>query len=483
MMSACSGSATGAEGNMAETILISDGAATNRITMKVRLAAACYITIQASNAPETLVLARSQQPKLILLDADLPDTGGPAVCRALKADPATRHIPVICLCPQDLKIAALRAGADEVLPKPLDEAMLLARIRGFLRDGSESAVFPAEGEFAMCDTATPFATAQTKDADIALIAPSPAIGVAWKHALAPCLGCLPRIIEPDQALAQVMIGRIPDLYLIAAELNAGNDGLRLLSELRARPGSRDAGFVVAVAKDERDIATIALDLGAGDVLPVSLCGRQVAEEAALRIANQIQRKHRADHRRNEAERNRLWAMTDPLTGMANRRYATRRLEQIAMHAELSGTGFVLMALDLDRFKQINDTFGHAAGDSVLAEVGLRLRGVTDENDLVARMGGEEFLIAMPDISPDEAYRHAERIRSVIEEMPVMLPGTAGAGFVHVTASIGLAFGNERPNSGRQIQIESLIAQADHALMRAKAGGRNRVALGACNPAA
>ncbi len=468
---------------MAETILISDGVATNRITMKVRLAAACYVTIQASNAAETLMLARGQQPKVILLDADLPGGAGPETCRALKADPTTRHIPVICLCQQDMKIAALRAGADEVLAKPLDEPMLLARIRGFLRDRVVHPALPAEPELAMYEAAAPFATMHTKDADIALIAPGPGTGVAWKHALAPRLGCLPRIIEPDQALAQVMVGRIPDLYLIAAELSTGNDGLRLLSELRARPGSRDAGFVVAVAEHERDIATIALDLGAGDVLPVSLCGAQVAEEAALRIANQIRRKHQADHRRTETERNRLWAMTDPLTGLANRRYATRRLEQIATRAELNGQGFVLMALDLDRFKQINDTFGHAAGDSVLAEVGLRLRGISAENDLVARMGGEEFLIAMSDTSPEDACGQAERIRAAIEELPVMLPGTAGAGFVHVTASIGLAFGNAKRRAGQQTEIDGLIAQADHALMRAKSGGRNRVALAACSPAA
>ena len=90
------------------------------------------------------------------------------------------------------------------------------------------------------------------------------------------------------------------------------------------------------------------------------------------------------------------AMTDPLTGLHNRRYAMAHLSRIAERAAVAGRTFALMILDLDRFKAINDTHGHAAGDAVLAEVAARLSAQLRPIDLVARIGGEEFLIALPD---------------------------------------------------------------------------------------
>ena len=121
---------------MAGTILIVDDIATNRIVLKVKLADACYETLQCATGQEALRLARAASPDLILLDQMMPDLDGIEVCRRLRANPNTCDIPVVMVTAQDTteaRLAALHAGADEFFGKPLDEKLLLARIRNLMR--------------------------------------------------------------------------------------------------------------------------------------------------------------------------------------------------------------------------------------------------------------------------------------------------------------------------------------------------------------
>jgi two-component system cell cycle response regulator len=136
-------------------------------------------------------------------------------------------------------------------------------------------------------------------------------------------------------------------------------------------------------------------------------------------------------------------------------------------ARETGGVFAVMMIDLDRFKSINDRFGHDAGDAVLREFSRRLQENIRGVDLVARFGGEEFFVAMPDVDAGAAGHAAERIRRAIEDAPVRLPGQAGE--VSVTVSIGVSVagvGDDDP--------EAIIKRADSALYRSKEGGRNRV---------
>ena len=130
-------------------------------------------------------------------------------------------------------------------------------------------------------------------------------------------------------------------------------------------------------------------------------------------------------------------------------------------------------LDIDNFKRINDRYGHSAGDKVLIEVSERLRQNLRGVDLVARVGGEEFLVVMPDTGLEAAKGAAERLRRVVQATPVSLPQNAGQ--ITVTMSIGVALGalDRQENT----KIELVIDQADRALMHAKMDGRNKVNLG------
>jgi two-component system cell cycle response regulator len=128
--------------------------------------------------------------------------------------------------------------------------------------------------------------------------------------------------------------------------------------------------------------------------------------------------------------------------------------------------FAVMMIDLDKFKSINDRFGHDAGDAVLREFSRRLQENIRGVDLVARFGGEEFFVAMPDVDRHAAAAAAERIRRAVEDAPVPLPGGAQ---VEVTVSIGVAIA-----TAADLDPEAIIKRADCALYTSKETGRNRV---------
>ncbi len=161
------------------------------------------------------------------------------------------------------------------------------------------------------------------------------------------------------------------------------------------------------------------------------------------------------------------AVIDPLTGIYNRRYASQHMIRVMERARETEGVFAVMMIDLDKFKAINDRFGHDAGDAVLREFSRRLQENIRGVDLVARFGGEEFFVAMPDVDMHAAAQAAERIRRAVEDAPVILP--VGGGEVHVTVSIGVAIA-----TAGDTDAEAIIKRADSALYASKEAGRNRV---------
>jgi two-component system, cell cycle response regulator len=452
-------------------ILIADDVATNRIVLKVKLGAAFYETIQAASGAETLAKARASRPDLILLDVEMPDMSGIDVCRMLKADPVTRDIPVVMVTAfrdMDRKMAALSSGADEVFWKPLDEVVLLARLRSILRarEAAEELGLRQHTyrDLGFAEPSEGFA----RPAKVALVFRDAATRQAWADELRPYLTDRLLPMEPDEALADPSGGPPPDVFVIGADLAESGGGLRLMSELRSRHGTRHAAVCVVLPDGSGATAAMALDLGANDLIEVDADPAEIA----LRIRMQVTRKRQADRLRESLEDRLRLAMTDPLTGLHNRRYATAHLGRMAERAAEVGRAFALMVLDLDRFKSINDAHGHAAGDTVLTEVARRLASRLRPVDLLARIGGEEFLVALPDKELGEARAVAERLRRVVSHRPIMLPH--GQGSLSVTSSIGLAIGQA---SAGGISVEDLFHSADKALLAAKLDGRNQVTIG------
>ena len=453
---------------MTGRILIADDVATNRIVLKVKLLEACYDVLQASGGAEAVARARDEAPDLILLDLKMPDMDGVAVCETLKRDPRTADIPIIMVTASNdkaSKINALRAGADEFMTKPLDEPTLLARVRSLLRarDTDEELRLrdSTRRELGFAENTEAF----DQPATIAMIAADTKSALKWKSALDGKLNSNIIVIPKENALARTTEDQHPDVYVITTDLAKQDGGLRLLSELRSRPQTRHAAILMVIPKSAGDKSATALDLGANDLMVEGFD----PEEMALRLKTQIKRKKQADRLRETVRDGLRMAVIDPLTGLYNRRYAMPHLARIADRAEETGRPFAVMVLDIDHFKSINDSYGHAAGDKVLQQVAARVKDNLRGVDMVARIGGEEFLVLMPDTQLDQARMAAERLCHIISETPIEHPN-APAG-IAASLSIGVAMG--RADNDTQ-SVEQLLEYADRALYSAKSDGRNQV---------
>jgi two-component system cell cycle response regulator len=454
---------------MSARILVVDDVAANRIIQQARLAAAFYEPMLAADGAACLAIAREEHPDLVLLDLGLPDIPGLEVLRRLRSDPACRDIPVIALAgPRaEERLAALAAGADDVMTRPANERVLLARLRNLLRLKAESD-FPAPDAMAITGLAEGPAAFEPQGT-IALVTPQSMPAEGLRAALAGQLRDRLVVLSRREALAEITAGQgresLPEVFILQDDGRNPSGTLRLLSELKSHQATRHAAVCVVGPAGEGDEAAMAFDLGADDAVGPNV----TAEELALRTRGLLRRKRHADRQRSRMQDGLRLAMRDPLTGLYNRRFAAPQLASVADRAREEGTPFAVMVMDLDRFKQVNDLYGHAAGDQVLVEVARRLSANLRETDVLARIGGEEFLAILPRSCMVTARRVADRLCQVMEDEPIHL---ASGEALQVTVSIGVAVAGV--GGADSFAVERLVEQADLALLESKGAGRNQV---------
>lgn len=467
---------------MSGRILIIDGIATRRIYLGVQLRDAHYDVQQCGTLGDALERVRAEPPELIIVALTAPDTPCLEFCKSLRADPVTAHAPIIVTA-QDLsaerRLAVLQAGATEVLTRPTDERLLLARIRSALRARSSAEELGLREDtrraLGFAESGTEFARA----GNLAILAGDPALAERWKIAFGRLSNLQANLVDRDDVfLPETARTGAPDLFVISAIGPDREAALRLVTELRSRATSRLSAIVMVVAAKDVACAAMALDLGVDDLVLETAC----ADELRLRVAAQLTRKRLQDRQRADLKTGLEAAVTDPLTGLYNRRYALPHLDRMAERARTADRSYAVMVLDIDHFKRVNDRFGHGAGDRVLRVIAETLRQNLRAVDLLARIGGEEFLIALPDCTETEAMSAAERLCDLIQSRTVTI-GAADAE-VRVTVSIGVAVGPPPPaasTSGtRQIgavaqtDAQQMIERADGALYRSKTSGRNTV---------
>jgi two-component system cell cycle response regulator len=445
---------------MGRRILIADDLVTDRIAIKARLAAGHYRVAQARDRNELLHAARVEQPDAILMDIDFPG-GGIEACRALGASPVTGDIPVVLYGVADdgaTRIAAFDAGAEECLCAMPDERRLLAVLRSLLRARAERAELARRQALIVTDGLAEAGVAFEPPTQVTLVPPDPAHGPEWRRALEAAVPARVMLAAPANVLDP---GRVTDAFVIAHVPGRTDSALGLVAELRARPATRHAIIIVTTPYLKDTSADQALDLGADAVMRGAFRG----DELAARLRRLIARKRETDRLRALVEDQLGEALRDPLTGLFNRRYAECYLSRVLR--EPGRGACALLMLDLDHFKAVNDQYGHLAGDDVLRETACRLRGALRDTDLVARIGGEEFLVVLTDTGPDMARRMANRLRRAVSAGP--MPACAGTLAVPVTVSIGVA-----PCDGGSNGPRAMMERADRALYASKAAGRNRV---------
>ena len=454
-------------------ILIIDSLATNRIVMKVKMSAAQFRVTTCADQTQANAIIAKNRPDLILLSMGDAGCNLTSFCRDLKSNPDTQSITIIALGGTDTaqaRFAALDAGADDVMPRPINDALLLARIRSLLRVHSSHQELQLRESTSSAlgfeESATPFEMA----AHVALLSAQNTPDSKLLAALTHGLGHVVRAIDPDKALRAGHLAPAHDLYVIDASDPDSPQSrfFSLVSDLRARSETRTSTQMVVVPDDAPEMAAMFLDLGADDVITATVSGQEVA----LRAEKLIKRKHMHDRRRDTVRDGLQAAVTDQLTGLFNRRYVDPHLARMTQQAQASGDAMAVMMVDIDHFKAINDTYGHAAGDKVLKQLAKRLKDNVRAVDFVARVGGEEFLIALPNTTAPQAQMTANRLLALINCTPFDI------GEAHpplpVTISMGVALSGSKQT--KITQPEVICAQADAALYAAKSAGRDQVAM-------
>ncbi|MGB6172627.1 MAG: PleD family two-component system response regulator [Xanthobacteraceae bacterium] len=452
---------------MTARVLVVDDIPANVKLLEARLSAEYFDVVTAMSGRDALAICERAECDLVLLDVMMPDMDGFEVCRRIKSNPATHHIPVIMVTALDQpsdKVRGLEAGADDFLPKPISELALIARVRSLARlkmvtdelrmrvlTSHEIGIESPERE-AVADTG--------RDGRVLIVDDRPAsyeriaATLSKEHAVEV-------EVDPNQALFHAADGNY-DLLIVSLGLEHF-DALRLCSQIRSLDRTRNLPILAITEPDNTARMLRGLEIGVNDFLirPID------KNELLARTRSQVRKRRYTERLRDNVQMSIEMAITDALTGLFNRRYMESHLGTLIEQAAARGKPLSALVVDIDYFKAINDSHGHDAGDDVLRDFALRIKRSIRGIDLACRYGGEEFVIIMPETDMAVAAMVAERLRRRIAAEPFAI--AQGSRQIPVTISIGIA-----GLRGKDDTAPALLKRADQALYRAKRDGRNRV---------
>ncbi|MDV3250614.1 PleD family two-component system response regulator [Devosia sp. BK] len=455
---------------MTARVLIVDDIPTNVRLLEARLTAEYFEVLTASSGAQALEICETAEIDIVLLDVMMPVMDGFEVCRRLKSNPKTHHVPVLMITALDQpsdRVKGLEAGADDFLTKPVDDTQLMARVKSLSRLKSLTDELRARAmtgqQIAIEDALRAMDTISASGGSVLIIdsdrrhAERVQSYLSEEHKV-------DILHEPADAVFQVT-GTTYELVLVSMALG-DFDPLRVASQVRTIDHSRNIPIILMADDGDKARVVRALDLGINDFIsrPIE------RNELKARVRTQIRRHRYAMELRESVNHSIAMAVTDDLTGLYNRRYFDRHLNVLLGKAQSQDKNLAVMILDIDHFKSVNDTYGHDAGDVVLKEFSARMKRNIRGVDLACRFGGEEFVVLMPDTDVLNAELVAERVRQAIAEKSFDIKGQRP---LTVTVSVGVSFNETLADTP-----ESLIKRADLALYRAKREGRNRVILDA-----
>ncbi len=451
---------------MSARVLVVDDILPNVKLLEAKLTSEYYEVLTATSGVEALKRVEEDSPDLVLLDVMMPGMDGFEVCRRIKDNPAVAHIPVVmvtALTDSADRVRGLEAGADDFLSKPVNDTALMARVRSLvrlkmavdewrMRENTASQLGIVENKANVMSEPVEHAHVLViEDQDFESEKIMQTLKVDHDH----CIVC------ETGANAMEEINK-HDLELIIVSLNLRNeDGLRLCSHLKSNERTRSVPILMVSNEDDMDRIAHGLEIGAHDYIlrPID------RNELLARARTQIRRRRFQDRLRTNYETSMTQAVTDSLTGLYNRRYLDTHLQKLLEKNKESKKDLCVLLLDIDHFKEVNDTYGHGVGDEVLRVFAHRLKDSLRSFDLVARLGGEEFVAILPDTSMEMSQIIAERLRTSISRVPIKC--AAPEGEITITTSIGGALIEHGEHT-----VTSVLERADKMLYDAKNGGRN-----------
>ena len=453
---------------MTARVLVVDDLHPNVKLLEAKLTSEYFEVITARDGVTAIEMAKYDQPDIILLDVMMPGMDGFEVCEALKRDSVTMHIPVVmvtALSDSADRVRGLEAGADDFLTKPVNDAAMFARVRSLVRLKMLMDEWrmreQTSGQLGVMRGERTIQSVDASSARVLVIEDNRIDAQKVVDALQADSDMVEIADTPEEALARLR-ERPVELIIVSLRMQSG-DALRFCSQVRASDATRHLPVLMTVEEDDTDRLAKALDIGVNDYLvkPIE------KQELLARARTQIRRQRYQEKLRENYERSLAMALTDSLTGLYNRRYLTVHMGGLVERLRNGGKQLAIILFDIDYFKPVNDTYGHAAGDEALIEISRRIGQNVRSIDTIARFGGEEFVVVMPDADYSVASVVAERLRRSVDGAPFMLRNGPEDG-LSLSISLGISLFNFDTDT-----VDSVIEAADRALYKAKEGGRNQ----------
>ena len=451
---------------MSARVLVVDDILPNVKLLEAKLTSEYYDVLTATNGEEALVIVEKDNPDLILLDVMMPGMDGFEVCTRIKQNPRLAHIPVVmvtALTDTEDKVRGLESGADDFLTKPINDTALMARVRSLVRLKMTTDEWRVRentaNQLGVVEGASNVMTESVADAKILMIEDKD----YEERKIIETIKEDTSTIIPVHSGLEVMEKIAEDNFdLLIISLNLENeDGLRLCSHLRSNEKTRSTPILMIGEEQDMERIASGLEIGAHDYIlrPVE------KNELLARVRTQIRRKRFQERLRSSYEISLSMALTDSLTGLYNRRYLEVHLDKLLEKNRNDRKSMAVLMIDIDHFKAVNDTYGHNVGDEILKIFAQRLKDGLRPTDLIARLGGEEFTVILPDVTEDRAYMVAERLRRAIAKDPITC--STDDGCLNITTSIGGALIDYEPHT-----VQEALERADKVLYSAKDSGRN-----------